>query len=572
MALRRTVLLFIFLGLLFPFTETSFMGWLFGDDEQDGGTEKKTGIAARDSSRFEMLSTDEKFLEYSKTLAELSPLDECYHIVIYSLRKKCSELTEEELGKLSVQLLNCQSEAEERAVYPCTAKMSIAECTKNMDPTTWNSYQIVSNRARAMCYAAQQTQFRKMTELTVNQLVAQAGNQLATMKDLQAGQEQLHEVTSDTMQKMFDSQQQLISNQEVLRSAQKNVYTNIANNLRQLTREKALISTGNRELAEMTERIKEKLDKATTQMVNQEEKQQISHQEIMKDLQQIREKAQNVLGKIDNSSTHILKYHVDMMGHYHTTLDNLQKINTTISYIQNTITEMRTGFETRLGWLAQILGGAEERISTLTIAVLHFGYFVLAAISAAFLQTPMVSRVVLLIIVPLNAISEMKQGVSMDFTSMTLFIIITIAANWAVTYALRKHRRNNSGDDLLALTSPLLPDPPNVTPTTEVNGFIGGRPIGRLNSVEIQHLTNTLERLYRSLNVHNSSTDSGTDSFATSPRSSTPTRHFPTSTSVLRTPATQPPTPMPSSSSAFSPVTSTREDREVELASAGATY
>lgn len=57
------------------------MGWLFGDDEQDGGTEKKTGVAARDSSRFEMLSTDEKFLEYSKTLAELSPLDECYHIV-----------------------------------------------------------------------------------------------------------------------------------------------------------------------------------------------------------------------------------------------------------------------------------------------------------------------------------------------------------------------------------------------------------------------------------------------------------------------------------------------------------
>lgn len=41
-------------------------------------------------------------------------------------------------------------------------------------------------------------------------------------------------------------------------------------------------------------------DKATNQMVNQEEKQQISHKEIMKDLQQIREKAQNVLGKIGN--------------------------------------------------------------------------------------------------------------------------------------------------------------------------------------------------------------------------------------------------------------------------------
>lgn len=51
------------------------------------------------------------------------PVYMCFSQVIYSLRKKCSELTEEELGKLSVQLLNCQSEAEERAVYPCTAKM-----------------------------------------------------------------------------------------------------------------------------------------------------------------------------------------------------------------------------------------------------------------------------------------------------------------------------------------------------------------------------------------------------------------------------------------------------------------
>ena len=43
--------------------------------------------------------------------------------VIYNLKKKCGELSEEELGKLSVQLLNCQSEAEDRPVFPCTHSM-----------------------------------------------------------------------------------------------------------------------------------------------------------------------------------------------------------------------------------------------------------------------------------------------------------------------------------------------------------------------------------------------------------------------------------------------------------------
>ena len=65
---------------------------------------------------------------------------------------------------------------------------TIADCTKDMDSTTWNSYQIVSNRARALCYATQQQQFRHLTELTVNQLVSTAHGQLEYMKELQVGQ------------------------------------------------------------------------------------------------------------------------------------------------------------------------------------------------------------------------------------------------------------------------------------------------------------------------------------------------------------------------------------------------
>lgn len=98
---------------------------------------------------------------------------------------------EEDLGKMAVALLNCQSQAENRPTFPCTPAMvsspiaaydgsislhmlfsvqTLADCTSAMDPTVWNAYHIVSNRARSVCYATRQQQFRKQTEYVVNQL------------------------------------------------------------------------------------------------------------------------------------------------------------------------------------------------------------------------------------------------------------------------------------------------------------------------------------------------------------------------------------------------------------------
>ena len=62
---------------------------------------------------------------------------------------------------------------------------NIAECTKEMDGTMWNAYQIVSNRARAICYATRQQQFRMKTEHTVNQLVHTTEEQLEAMRDIE---------------------------------------------------------------------------------------------------------------------------------------------------------------------------------------------------------------------------------------------------------------------------------------------------------------------------------------------------------------------------------------------------
>lgn len=109
--------------------------------------------------------------------------------MVSKLRESCGSMGEEELGKMAVALLNCQSRAENRPTFPCTLDMvssschvspcfiishsvsqTLAECTAGMDPAVWNAYHIVSNRARSVCYATRQQQFRKQTEYVVNQL------------------------------------------------------------------------------------------------------------------------------------------------------------------------------------------------------------------------------------------------------------------------------------------------------------------------------------------------------------------------------------------------------------------
>ncbi|PNF28127.1 hypothetical protein B7P43_G11874, partial [Cryptotermes secundus] len=68
---------------------------------------------------------DERFLQEAKKYMSLkmSDLDDCQHRVVVNIHKRCLDLTEEELARLSVNLLNCQSAVEERQHFPCTTKM-----------------------------------------------------------------------------------------------------------------------------------------------------------------------------------------------------------------------------------------------------------------------------------------------------------------------------------------------------------------------------------------------------------------------------------------------------------------
>jgi len=103
---------------------TSILDWLWGTKAND------TNVLVTDSVPlisipYGSMTEDEKFLQEAAKFTDIqvsSPLDTRQHKVI-KIRTSCFDITQEELAKLIVNLLNCQSAVEGRKIFPCTENM-----------------------------------------------------------------------------------------------------------------------------------------------------------------------------------------------------------------------------------------------------------------------------------------------------------------------------------------------------------------------------------------------------------------------------------------------------------------
>ncbi|KAK3753983.1 hypothetical protein QZH41_009257 [Actinostola sp. cb2023] len=350
--------------------------------------------------------------------------------VLNRIKKSCSDINEEELAKLGVQLLNCQSLAENRKTFECTDEMSIAQCTSNMDSETWNSYHIISNRARSVCYATRQQQFRLKTEYAVNQLGKQAGEQLQLMDTLKTGQSKLAHIAADTVEKMTAGQKKLIAQQRRIHLSQvitqHTIENGINRNIEGLSRENSLIDKNHAQLASMTYNINNKLENATKLLRNQEKNLVESHHEILHDLNDIRVKAQDVWNKLDDSADRMLRNQKESTDHYNDTIDNLKRINKTISYLLEAIDATQSKLDDRITWLTHQLMSTGYQISTMVTCLMHAGYFVLSTYGIVFVQAPGFTRIALVVIVPVNALCEINLGSSLTFAYLTALLITVL--------------------------------------------------------------------------------------------------------------------------------------------------
>ena len=136
---------------------------------------------------------------------------------------------------------------------------TIAECTAPMDPNTWNAYHIVSNRARSVCYATRQNQFRRRTEMAVNKLALATQEQISTMDKLKEDQETMQEAALASLDSVKTQQEELFHQHKHLKNAHRLLKTNIITNMDQLAKEKSIIAQSQDQLVEMTESVLEKL-------------------------------------------------------------------------------------------------------------------------------------------------------------------------------------------------------------------------------------------------------------------------------------------------------------------------
>lgn len=211
---------------------------------------------------YEVSTIDEKFINEAASLTgvALSELDSCQQRVtqlqiydyskfykdqliilqvVLKLQSDCSSLNDEQVSKLAVALLNCQSYAEGRDLFPCSEEMSLRDCTRNMDPDTWTTYHLMTNRARAVCYTIRQSQFRGLAEHTVNRLMKTAHDQLQVLLKIASNQDNLHTIALKTKEDLEKGHEELLQQQADLKKAQFHGQLTLENNINKLVEEKS---------------------------------------------------------------------------------------------------------------------------------------------------------------------------------------------------------------------------------------------------------------------------------------------------------------------------------------------
>jgi hypothetical protein len=413
--------------------------WLFDDPPEISRVKmSKESDESREIVQFEALSAEDKFLAIAKEYLDLPALDRCQHKVMDELKKACNDISEEELAKLSVALLNCQSDSEGRPTYSCTVDMTIAECTAPMDPNTWNAYHIVSNRARSVCYATRQNQFRRRTEMAVNKLALATQEQISTMDKLKEDQETMQEAALASLDSVKTQQEELFHQHKHLKNAHRLLKTNIITNMDQLAKEKSIIAQSQDQLVEMTESVLEKLENATDQVKSQSEGSREQHQELLKDLGKLKEKAKQVWDKMDESISKLSSAQDQTATQYQRTLEDLKQINETINYILRVIDSLDYAINTQLSWLVGHIGGAASGLELVLVLGGHAAFLLLAAFILIFVQAPSLPRIVLLVLVVANTLSALQWQSSLDLLTLAVLLAAVTAGDWTVTKMRRK--------------------------------------------------------------------------------------------------------------------------------------
>ncbi|XP_066141533.1 protein brambleberry-like isoform X2 [Euwallacea fornicatus] len=344
-------------------------------------------------------------------------------------------MNDEQLAKMAVQLLNCQSYVEGRKIYPCSDEMSIKECTQEMDSDTWTSYHLMSNRARAVCYMVRQSQFRGLAEHTVNRLMEASKDQLKSLGKIAANQESIFDLAENTYDSLSRAQKELSKQQKDMQQAQLHGQMVVESNIMRLVDEKRLIHETHNKLIQMTQEVQDKLENSAKMIAHQSSKTKINHKELLEDIISVQNKANGLFEKIDVYSEILLKQNEEFKGQYESTLRNLHEINETVHTLVNLVGGTRQVLEERLSWVMTALGGTDEAVERLYLVLWHIGLILLSMLACAFLSARASTRLIAIAVPIANLTIALYGKNHFSFINLIFWIAGLITAQIFVFWA-----------------------------------------------------------------------------------------------------------------------------------------
>ncbi|XP_032896845.1 protein brambleberry-like isoform X2 [Amblyraja radiata] len=359
----------------------------------------------------------------------LPELDGCQRAVLGELTLSCSDLSEEHLSKLGMALFNCRAAAEHRPTYPCTPGMALSDCTQGMDAATRKAYHMVRNHARALCHADRQQHLRPRAETTANCSAHAPSCLLEVMNILKDGQAELRELTAASLEKLVNSQKLLLQQQEQLEAWRQDVESSINANLEKLAQGRAVPTGGHQLIAELIEGITLTVDNVSEQLVHQDLQLHQGQQTILAHLLEVGARLHQLDTKLEWKLA-LFAAHQSQTAVHHEQLEKLQKMNDTVGTVRHVLGHLEQGESLRMNTLQHFLNWTGRDLHVMYTCVVHTSCFLAAAVIMTFLQTPGFSRAVLLVLVLLNALSQLNHCASLDLTSLSAFLTLTVVGNW----------------------------------------------------------------------------------------------------------------------------------------------
>ncbi|KAG8535361.1 hypothetical protein GDO81_028735, partial [Engystomops pustulosus] len=165
------------------------------------------------------------------------------------------------------------------------------------------------------------------------------------------GQEELKELTSESLHKVLSSQSALLSQQEQLQDNQEKMEGAISGNLELLAREKALIASGHHLVADMIEGITKKMENVSGHLMDQDTELHKGHEAIMADLAEVRTRSHEVYAKMESNLALFLSYQNQSALYYNALMEKLQRMNRTLSSVLYAMEHMHRSVEHRLSYI-----------------------------------------------------------------------------------------------------------------------------------------------------------------------------------------------------------------------------